>query len=172
MGESEPQGTVAPTGWQAVVAAVLIGAIIGWLLFAVPEMLSWPLPQLPLVVAVTIAVIAAAIAVQAVLTHRSIQVRRESVPASRAVMLLVLGKTCLLAGAGIASGYAAILVYFLPRLSAELPKQRVVSSAAAVLASIGLAIAGHFLERSCRIPGPPSGDATPGNVPGSQSTPD
>ncbi len=172
MPDSEPQGTVAPTGWQSVVAAVLIGAGTGWLIFDVPDRLGWPLPALPMIGSGAIAVLAVSVGFAAWSTHRRIQVRREPVPPVRAVTLLVLGKTCLLAGAGMAAGYAVVFGYFLNRLAAELARERVISSAVAAVGAIGLAIGGAILERSCRIPGPPSGDATPKGLPRSPGSPD
>ncbi|MFZ0530585.1 MAG: DUF3180 domain-containing protein [Propionicimonas sp.] len=155
-----PQPTVAATSWRVVGIAIVVGAGIGWSLFSALDALGWPAPQLPIVVTFAIALLAVIVAVQAARTHRTIQVRREVLPARRAVALLVLGKTCLLAGAGMAAAYAAVIVYFWSRQDASLPRERVASSAVAVVASVGLAVAGAFLERACRIP-PSDEDATP-----------
>lgn len=172
MPKPEPKGTVRPTSPQMVATSALLGGGIGWLLFAVSESFGWPLPQLPLVVAVVIAVIAALIAVQARTTHRRIQVRAERLDPDRALALLVLGKATFIAGAGMVGGYVAVALYFVQRMAAELPRERVISSLVAIVASLGLAVAGAFLERACRIPGPPGGDATPKDVPRSESLPD
>lgn len=171
MPDPETGGTVALTSWQSVVAALLLGVGLGWLMYAVPERFGWPLPLLPLLGSGAIAILALAVGFLAWSTHRRIQVRREPVANVGAVALLVLGKTCYLGGAGMAGGYAAVIFFFWNRLAAELARERVVSSTVAVVASIGLAIAGALLERSCRIPGPPTGDATPKGLPGSPSTP-
>lgn len=165
-------GTVAATKWQQVVAAVIAGAGVGWLIFAVPDRLGWPLPSLPLIASIALGGFAIVVGVLAGNTHRRIQIRREVTDPNRAVRLLVLGKTALIAGAALAAGYTSVIVYFLPHGAAELPRQRIVNSAIAVLGSVGLAIAGYFLERACRIPGPPSGDATPKNLPRTPVTPD
>jgi len=87
------------------------------------------------------------------------------------VQLLALGKTSLLAGAGLAGGYAAVAAFFWSRQEASTPREIVFSSVVAVVASAALATAGAFLERSCRIPGPPDEDATPPDIPGSADTP-
>ena len=108
-----------------------------------------------------IALFALLVGVQAVRTHRLVQVRREELPARKAVALLVLGKTCVLAGAGLAAGYAAVAAYFWSRQDAMLPRQRVLSSVVAVVVSVALAVAGAFLERACRIPRTTDEDATP-----------
>jgi hypothetical protein len=171
MPELEPRGTVALTGWQSVVAAALAGAGLGWLIYAIPERFGWPLPLVPLVGSVALVLASLAVGVLAWSTYRRVQVRRESVENARAVGLLVLGKACYLGGAGLAGGYATVIAFFWDRLTAEFARERVTSSVVAVVASIGLAIAGALLERACRIPGPPSGDATPKGLPESPSTP-
>jgi hypothetical protein len=167
-----PPGTVRPTGWQAVGVAVVVGAGLGWSLFALLNKFGAELPRLPLAVTLAIAVLAAAVGTQAFVAHRTIQVRRQPMAPGRAVALLVLGKSCLLGGAGLAGGYGAVAAHFWTRLDASVPRDIVVSSAAAVVASAALAVAGAFLERSCRIPGPPDEDATPSDVPGSTDSPD
>ena len=159
---NQPHPSVRPTTWQALTIAALIGAGLGWSLFSLVDALGWPVPQLPLLVTLVIGVLAAGVGFQAFRTHRLVQVRREVLPTSRAVTLLVLGKSCLLAGAGLAGGYAAIAAYFWSRQAASLPRERVVNSLIAVAASVGLAIAGHYLERACRVP-PGEPDADPAN---------
>ncbi len=162
-----PTGSVAPTGWQAIGVALVAGAGLGWSLFTALDLFGAPLPQLPLPVTLLIAVLAAVVGGQAAVTHRAIQVRRERVAPQRAVALLVLGKAALLTGAGLAGAYIAIAAYSWSSQDAALPRERVISSGVAVVASIALAAAGAFLERSCRIPGPPNEDATPPTIHGS-----
>ena len=162
-----PRGSVAPTGWQPVGVALVAGAGLGWSLFTALDAFGAPLPQLPIAVTLLIAVLAAVIGGQAAVTHRALQVRRERIASRRAVALLVLGKAALLTGAGLAGAYIAIAAFSWGRQDAALPRERVISSAVAVVASTALAAAGAFLERSCRIPGPPDEDATPPTIPGS-----
>jgi hypothetical protein len=165
MAEAPPPGTVTPTGWQPIGVALVAGAGVGWSLFTGLDAIGAPLPQLPIAVTLLIAVLAAVIGGQAAVTHRAIQLRRQTIAARRAVALLVLGKSALLTGAGLAGGYIAIAAYSWTRQDAALPRERVISSAVAVVASVALAAAGAFLERSCRIPGPPDEDATPPAIP-------
>lgn len=172
MANAPTTGRVGPTGWQAVGVALVAGGGIGWSLFSALDAFGAPLPQLPLAVTFVIALIAAVIGGQAAVTHRAIQVRRQPIAPRRAVALLVLGKACLLTGAGLAGGYLAIAAYSWSRQDAALPRERVISSGAAVAASVALAVAGAFLERSCRIPGPPDEDATPPTIPGTSDNAD
>lgn len=172
MGEQHPPGTVTPTGWQTIGVALVLGLGLGWSVFSALDRFTGDVPQLPLAVTVVVGVLAGVIATQAVLTHRTIQVRRAPVPPRRAVALLVLGKACLLGGAALVGGYAAIAAFLWRRFEGDLARDRLVGPVVAVLASVGLAVAGAFLERACRIPGPPKEDATPGTIPGSSDTPD
>ena len=167
MAARPPTGSVTPTGWQAVGVALVAGAGLGWSLFTALDAFGAALPQLPVAVTLLIAVLTALIGAQAAVTHRAIQVRREFIAPRRAVALLVLGKAAFLTGAGLAGAYIAIAAYSWSRQDAALPRERVISSAVAVVASVALAAAGAFLERSCKIPGPPNEDATPPNNPGS-----
>ena len=167
MAARPPTGSVTPTGWQAVGVALVAGAGLGWSLFTALDAFGAALPQLPVAVTLLIAVLTALIGAQAAVTHRAIQVRREFIAPRRAVALLVLGKAAFLTGAGLAGAYIAIAAYSWSRQDAALPRERVISSAVAVVASVALAAAGAFLERSCKIPGPPNEDATPPTSPGS-----
>lgn len=171
-GSTGPTGSVAPTGWQAIGVALVGGAGLGWSVFTAMDAFGAALPQLPLVVTLAIAALAAVVGGQAVVAHRTIQVRRLPMAPRRAVALLVLGKACLLTGAGLVGGYAAIAAYNWARQDAILPRERVVSSLVAIVASVALAVAGAFLERACRIPGPPKEDATPSAIPGSTDSAD
>jgi hypothetical protein len=166
MGEQLPRPTVTPTGWRPVVAAALVGAGVGWLLFALPDRLGAPLPALPLVVTVTVVLLAGTCWALAIRTHRLVQVRRRQLDANRAVRLLAFAKASVLTGALLGGGYLAVALYSVQRWSADLPRERVVSSVIATVASVALAAAGGFLERSCRIPPSGDGDATPNRLPG------
>lgn len=161
MAEPGPQPTLRPTGWQTIGVAVVVGAGLGWLLFSLLDLLDLPLPQLPLAVVATTAVLAVFTAIQAWAAHRAIQVRHELLEPQRAVRLVVLGKASLLVGSALAGAYAAIAGFSVSRWDAVLPRERVISSVVSVIVSAGLAAAGAFLERACRIPPSADDDATP-----------
>lgn len=162
-------GTVPPTSPRTLVIAAVVGAGIGWLTFAGLDALGQALPGVPLAAALAIAVCALVVAGMAVSTHRVIQTRKQRVEPRRAVALLALGKTALVAGSGLAAGYLAVAIFFWPRIDASLPRDRVWASLLAAAAAIGLAISGFFLERACRVPRPPDDEddtfgAPPGNT--------
>ncbi|MFT4109911.1 DUF3180 domain-containing protein [Propionicimonas sp.] len=150
----------------------MVGAGLGWSLFSALDRFTGDIPQLPVLVAVVIALMAAGVALQAWRTHRTVQVQRLPIAPGRAVALLVLGRTCLVAGAALAGAYAAISVFLALRLQWNLPRERLLGPVVAMVASAALAVAGAFLERSCRIPRHPEEDATPPAVPGSQDAAD
>ncbi len=168
---NDPRPSVRATRWPAVVTALLLGSGLGWLIFELPDRWGWQLPRLPLLGSGAIAVLALGVGFLAWGTRRHVQYRRETIPRARAVMLLALGKTAILAGVGMAGGYAAVIVMFVDRLAAELARERVINATIAVVGAIGLAIAGAFLERALRSPEPPSADATPNDVPLSPKSP-
>lgn len=172
MQEPDPKRQLSLTDWSAVLASAILGGGIGWSLFDVAEEFGWALPQIPLLASVSVAALAIFAGISAAYARRVIQVKHESIPSERAIALRVLGATSVLAGSGLAGAYLAVIIYFADQVGAPLPYQRVVNSAFAMVASIALAVAGAILERSCRIPGPPSGDATPTDVPQSGATPD
>lgn len=170
-GEPAPRGggTVGPTQAGTLAIAAVVGAGVGWLVFAGLDALGRPLPTIPLSAAFAEALTALVVAGFAVNTHRVVQKRRERLESRTAVTLLALGKTALVGGVALSAGYVAVAVYFWPRLDAALPRERVGASLLAALAGLGLAVAGFFLERACRIPRPPDDEddnsaTPPGNT--------
>ena len=110
-------------------------------------------PQVPWTTPVALALTAALVGVLAYTTHQRIQVRRQRMPAERAVTFLVLGKASALAGAVVAGGYLAFALLFVSRFDAEAPRERVIRSAVAVVTGVALSVAGLLLERACKVPG-------------------
>lgn len=173
-GEPTPRGggTVGPTQTGTLAVAAVVGAGVGWLMFAGLDALGQPLPSVPLAAAFAVALSALVVAGFAVNTHRVVQKRRERLESRTAVTLLALGKTALVGGVALAAGYLAVAVYFWPRLDAALPRERVWASLLAALAGIGLAVAGFFLERACRIPRPPDDENDNSATPPGNTTPE
>jgi hypothetical protein len=134
--------------------AALFGALSGWLIVAASNSFDLVAPQVPWTAPVGVLLIAGLVGVFAYTTHARIQVRKERMDPQRAVAFLVLGKASALAGALIAGGYLAYALMFVTRIDADAPRDRVIRSAVAVVAGVGLAIAGLLLERACRVPGP------------------
>lgn len=165
------QPTVQPTAPAVVAGAAAVGAGLTWIALSVVESAGWPAPQVPVLAAVVVALLAAGTGYAARWTHRTVQVRRDPVEPSRAVGLLVAGKAALIGGAALAGGYAALALRYLPGVDAALPRERVLTAAAVAVLSIGLAAAGWALERACQVPpDDESGDA-PAGGPGAAQSP-
>lgn len=147
-----PRPTVTATRFGSVLAAVLFGFGIVWVGVSLIRVLGGSLPRAGFISWVSIALLGVGTGWLAARTHRRLQKDRVSVEPHRAVRWLAWGKTSLLAGAGIAGAWLAFGVAAVPGLPAPLAVERIVHAVIAVLASVGWAVAGWFLERSCRIP--------------------
>lgn len=154
MAEQPSGGSVRSTSLRSLAVAAIFGALSGWLIVAASNSFDLVPPQVPWTAPVGVLVIAGLVGVFAYTTHTRIQVRKERMDPQRAVAFLVLGKASALAGALIAGGYLAFALMFVTRIDADAPRDRVIRSAVAVVAGVGLAVAGLLLERACRVPGP------------------
>jgi hypothetical protein len=133
--------------------AGLVGAVGAWLVVVITNAMDVTTPQVPWTAPIALILITALVGVLAYNTHQRIQVRRERMLPERAVAFLVFGKASALAGAVVAGGYLTFALMFVSRFDAEAPRERVIRSAVAVLAGVGLLVAGLLLERACKVPG-------------------
>jgi hypothetical protein len=154
LAEQPSGGSVRSTSLRALAVAAIFGALSGWLIVAASNSFDLVPPQVPWTAPVGVLLIAGLVGVFAYTTHTRIQVRKERMDPQRAVAFLVLGKASALAGALIAGGYLGYALMFVTRIDADAPRDRVIRSAIAVVAGVGLAVAGLLLERACRVPGP------------------
>ena len=154
MAEQPSGGSVRSTSPRALAVAAIFGALSGWLIVAASNSFDLVPPQVPWTAPVGVLLIAGLVGVFAYTTHTRIQVRKERMDPQRAVAFLVLGKASALAGALIAGGYLGYALMFVTRIDADAPRDRVIRSSIAVVAGVGLAVAGLLLERACRVPGP------------------
>ena len=150
---SAPSGNqVTSTPRRALVVAALFGGLAGWLLAVTTQALNVVPPSIPWSAPVGLFVVGALVGAIAWSTHQQIQVRRERMEPQRAVAFLVLGKASALGGALVAGGYVGYALSFVSRFDADGPRERVVRSLVAIVGGVGLAVAGLFLERACRVP--------------------
>ncbi len=138
---------------RALAVAAMFGGLAGWLFVITLDALDIVPPTVPWTAPIGLVLIAALVGLLAYSTRQRIQVRRERVEPQRAVAFLVLGKASALAGALVAGGYLGFAVNFVSRLDAIGPRERVVRSAVAMVAGIGLCGVGLLLERACKVPG-------------------
>ena len=157
--------TVHPTGRTVLAVAAVVGAGVTWIALSIAESLAWPLPTVPALAAVVVGVLALVTGLAARWTHRAVQVRRDPIEPSRAVGLLLAGKAALIGGTGLAAGYAAMALRYLPNLDAALPRERVLVAAVVSVLSIALAVAGWALERACQVPPDEDSDDAPRSDP-------
>lgn len=149
------------TPWTTLLIAAVFGALAGWLIVVIANALDLVPPYVPWTAPAALAVIAALVGALAWTTHQRIQVRNERVEPERAVAFLVLGKASALAGALIAGGYLTFALLFVGRWDADAPRERVIRSLVAVVAAVGLCVAGLLLERACKVPKGDDEDDTP-----------
>ena len=164
-----PHPTIEPTSPGWVVTSAMLGAGSAWLLFNTLQRMGESLPRIEAVAWVSVGVLAAGIAALAVNTARLVKERRTDLDPRAAVNRLLLGKTSLLAGAGLGAAYLFWVVLSLPGWPAPLAQGRVVHGSIATVLCACWALAGWFLERACRIR-KDSGDDTPGDVPDPDDT--
>src|SRR4051794_19961642 len=130
----------------------LFGGLAGWLVVVTANAFDVLPPRIPWSAPIGLLVFAALVGALAWSTHQRLQVRRERMEPQRAVAFLALGKASALAGAAVAGGYLGFALMFLTRIDAATPRDRVIRAAVAVVAGVGLTIAGLRLERACRGP--------------------
>ena len=148
-GDRPPDGRLRPTGPGAVGGTIITGLVLGWLLhplsdrFGTPPVVSWLQP-------LALLFVAAVLGATAYLTHRTVHVRREYLEPHRAVNRLVLARACIVVGGLVAGGYFGYAVSWLG-VRAELGDERLLRSALAGLAGLGVVAAALLLERACRV---------------------
>lgn len=151
--ESPPgQGTVGPTRAGVLLVCAVLGGILGFLLVPIAEELSGTAPRVEWTSAAVLVLIGAMVLALAYSTHRTIHRERKRMDPRRAVNLLLLAKAAALAGAVFAGGYLGFALHFIDNMDVDLPRERVIRSASAAVASIVVMISGLLLERACRVP--------------------
>jgi len=150
--EQPSPGSVTLTPWRALLVAALFGGLAGWLVVVTANAFDVLPPRIPWSAPIGLLVFAALVGALAWSTHQRLQVRRERMEPQRAVAFLALGKASALAGAAVAGGYLGFALMFLTRIDAATPRDRVIRAAVAVVAGVGLTIAGLRLERACKVP--------------------
>jgi hypothetical protein len=135
-----------------LLACAVIGGLLGFLLVPVAEEVSGTAPRVEWTSTAVLVVIASMVLALAYTTHRTIHRERKRMDPRRAVNLLLLAKAAALAGAVFAGAYLGFALHFIDNMDVDLPRERVIRSASAAVASIVVMISGLLLERACRVP--------------------
>jgi hypothetical protein len=146
-----------PTSMATLAVAALASAALAWLVIS---RFYGVMPDLPWLPPATFFGLAIVEAVTAPNTKARIDRREGTAPVNPLVVarFVVLAKASALAGAIFTGLYAGILVWLLAagrglsHANADLPK-----AVAGLLSAAALVAAALWLERSCRVPPPPSG---------------
>ena len=150
MTEPPTGGSLRPTSPAVLAGWALGGLVVGWLVHPLsdrwgsPPVVTWTQP-------LGLVVVAALLGYTAWATWRTVHVHRERLDPSQAVNRLVLARACALVGALVGGGYLGYALTWLGD-AAELAEQQAVRSGVAVLACLGVVVAGLLLERACRVP--------------------
>ena len=131
---------LAPTTGRQIVVAALAGAVVGWMILGVFDLLNVFPPVVPWTVPTLLLLLAAAAFVYARTLPKRLEQRR--VPSEEAVRAMVMAKSLIMTGALLAGGHAA----------------RVWNGTATIVTAAICVLAGWLLERACMIDG--DGDDT------------
>jgi hypothetical protein len=150
-----PPGRLRPLSAAALAVGAVVGVLVGGSVEPLVEAAGGQAPTVRWSAVVTLVFIAAVLLTLAWTTWRTL--RRPAgavrmIEPQRAVMLLVLGRACALAGAAIFGGYLAFALGYLGD-DAQLPQERLFRGLLAAGAAILVAVGGLLLERSCQVPG-------------------
>ena len=128
---------LTPTTGRQVVVATLAGAVVGWMILSIFDLLN----AFPPVAPWSLSVLLVLLGVAAI------------VPALEAVRAMVMAKSLIATGALLAGGHAVYVGRWVALMAAELPATRVWHGLATIVAAAFCAWGGWVLERACMIDG-------------------
>ncbi|EFQ83335.1 hypothetical protein HMPREF0063_11608 [Aeromicrobium marinum DSM 15272] len=143
---------VRRTSALTIVALVGVGLVVGAGIPPLAMRLDRNAPLLSWGSVLVIAVAAAVVGLVAWNTWDTVHRQKKRVHHERGVLLLALAQASSRVGALFAGGYAGFALAFVDTIGTEFGQDRVVRGGVAVLASVGLLVAGLLLERACRLP--------------------
>ncbi len=147
----QPEGWIRTTGPRPLVAAGVVGLVVGWAIRPVALQTGLAEPRVSLTAIAVLFVVAALLGGTAFVTRRTVRRSRFDLPHHQAVNRLVLGKACALAGALVLGGY---LGYALAQLGVTSPAAdtRLWRSLVAAAGALLLMVTALLLELACRVP--------------------
>ena len=159
-----------PTKGTLLAALAVLAAAVGWGLSALWETVTGRYLPVPWTTGAALALLAAALLIWTLL----VRPRLKHHDGARPLEAIVAARTAALAMAASRTGaiaggvYLGIGLSFVSRFAQESGRDRVVSCAFSVVASVAVVVVALWLERLCRVPEAPDdpGLGTGGSVPG------
>jgi hypothetical protein len=142
---------LTPTTGRQVVIAALVGAVVGWMILSIFDLLNSFPPVTPWSLSVLLVLLAIAAIIYARTLPKRLEQRRVS--ALEAVRAMVMAKSLIATGALLAGGHAVYVGRWVAAMAAELPAHRVWHGLVAIAAAAICAWGGWVLERACMIDG-------------------
>ena len=147
---------LAPTTGRQIVVAALAGAVVGWMILGVFDLLNVFPPVVPWSVPTLLLPSASAAFIY---THPWANLAKQGLAhPQEAVRAMVMAKSLIMTGALLAGGHAVYVGRWLSLMAAELPAARVWNGAVTIVTAAICVLAGWLLERACMIDG--DGDDT------------
>ena len=150
---------LTPTTGRQVVVATLAGAVVGWMILSIFDLLNVFPPVAPWSLSVLLVLLGVAAIVYARALPKRLEQRR--VPALEAVRAMVMAKSLIATGALLAGGHVIYVGRWLASMAAAVPAARVWHGLVTIGAAAFCSWGGWILERACMIDGD-GNDADPG----------
>jgi hypothetical protein len=150
---------MAPTSVRLLLALAVLAATAGWALAQVWDAVTGRYVPVPWTAAIGLCLLAVGL----LLWTLRVRHRLGRKPGTLPLDPIVAARTAALAMAGSRTGavlgglYLGMGVAFLPLVSQDPGRERVLSATAAVLTAVAVVVVSLWLERCCRLPDPPEG---------------
>lgn len=144
---------------SALLLFLVIGALLGAVIVSGFALFEWSLPVTPWTMSLMLAVLGVAAAWRARWLTRQ-YARPETRPDPRVgVVSFATARSATLIGLLLAGGHLSYVAWQLGRLDVDLYRERAVQGGLAVLGSLVMVAGAQLLERACKVPDDPEGDA-------------
>ncbi len=141
-----------------LVLVALVTTIAGWVVIRFAQGRGAQVPTVPWLVDVAIGLLAAAVLRWGWTVRAYQQGKRPSLDPLRAARICALAKAAALTGALLAGWYFAQVLVLVGDWSIESLRAKAIAAVIAVVAAIGLSVAGLVAELFCRLPPPGPGE--------------
>ncbi len=141
-----------PTSWRTVLAALLIGLVVGFVVVSALDVTGVAVPITPWSLPGMLGTLAIVAYFYGRDLARRLRERRGSISPEEGVRALVFGKVMVLGGALLVGWHVGYVARYLGRVAVPAPQQRVVHGTVTVALSAVFALVGWLLERACIVP--------------------